>query len=642
MKGIAQEREVDMDQKILTTLKSHLCNEHYERLMRIESPALHRFIAKYLDLCSPTSVFVNDDSPESLDYIRNASLKRGEEGKLAIPGHTFHFDAYGDQGRDKENTRILVPAGIDLGHAIDTKDRDEGCKEVHAILKDIMQGRELFISFFCLGPARSPFTIPCVQLTDSSYVIHNEYLLYRPGYDEFVRQAESGTLDVFFRFVHSQGELDERNVSKNLAERRIFIDLYHNTVYCTNTQYGGNSIGLKKLAMRLAILKASKEDWLTEHMLILGINGPRGRTTYFTGAYPSMCGKTSTAMMAGESMVGDDIAYLRKGESEVRAANAERGMFGILQGVNAKDDPPLWSILNGPGEVIFSNVLVTDAGDVYWNEKGTEEPEKGWNHSGEWTMGKKDATGKDIPPSHPNGRFTLGLGSVANVDPKLDDPEGFAIGGMVYGGRDSDTCVPVEEAFDWVHGIIMKGAGLESETTAATLGAEGVREINPMANLDFLSVPVGKYIQMNLDFGMGLKKAPLIFSVNYFLLDKNGKWLNERSDKKAWFEWMELRVNDDVNAIDTPTGRIPLYADLKLIFKESLRKDYSETDYIKQFTVRVPENLAKIERLKKFYKTQVTDTPTVLFTVLDEQKKRLMDAKAHFGDYIPPYVLGQQ
>ncbi len=631
-----------MDPKVLNSLKNRLNKESFDRVKRIESPALHGFIDEYIDLCSPASVFVNDDSPESLDYIRNAALKRGEETKLAIPGHTFHFDAYGDQGRDKDNTRILVPPGVDLGHAIDTKDREEGCKEVRGILKESMKGRELFISFFCLGPAGSQFTIPCVQLTDSSYVIHNEFLLYRPGYAEFARQAGSGILDVFFRFVHSQGEVDERNVSKDLAKRRIFIDLYHNTVFCTNTQYGGNSIGLKKLAMRLAILKASREDWLTEHMLILGIKGPRGRTTYFTGAYPSMCGKTSTAMIEGESMVGDDIAYLRRGDSEVRAANAERGMFGILQGVNAKDDPLLWGILNGPGEVIMSNILVSETGDVYWNEKGVIAPETGRNHSGEWTKDKKDAAGRDIPPSHPNGRFTISLDRLPNVDPRIDDPEGFKIGGMVYGGRDSDTCVPVEEAFDWVHGIIMKGAGLESETTAATLGAEGVREINPMANLDFLSVPIGKYIQMNLDFGMGLKKAPLIFSVNYFLLDKNGKWLNARNDKKAWFQWMELRVNDDVNAITTPTGRIPLYADLKLIYKESLRKEYSEADYIRQFTVRVPENLAKIERLMKFYKAEVKDTPAALFTVLEGQKKRLMDAKTHFGDYIPPYVLGQQ
>ncbi len=628
-----------MDDVAVVTLKSRLDEVNYQKLLKVNSPTLHKFIAKYIEHCNPDTVFVNDDSEESIEYIRKTAIEAGEEGGLAFKGHTCHFDNSGDQGRDKKNTRILVPKGLDLGPAIDTKDRDEGCEEVHQILKDIMKGRKLFISFFCLGPANSPFTIPCVQLTDSSYVIHNEFLLYRPGYQEFIRRADSSSLPEFFKFVHSQGEVDERKVSKNLDKRRIYIDLYHDTVYSTNTQYGGNSIGLKKLAMRLAILKASTEDWLTEHMLVLGIRGPRERTTYFTGAYPSMCGKTSTAMLEGESIVGDDIAYLRRGESEVRAANAERGMFGIIQGVNAKDDPLLWKALNSPGEIIFSNVLVTDAGGVHWIDKGVESPQKGRNYSGEWNVGKKDAAGKDVPPSHPNARFTLSLNCLDNVDPRLDDPEGFEIGGMVYGGRDSDTCVPVEEAFDWVHGIITKGAGLESETTAATLGKEGVREINPMANLDFLSVPVGRYIQMNLDFGTGLKKAPLIFSVNYFLKDKDGGWLNERNDKKVWYEWMELRVHDDVNAIETPTGLIPLYEDLKILFKESLHKDYSEADYNKQFTIRIPENIAKIGRVKKFYETQVADTPPILFEVLEAQKKRLMDAKGKFGDYIPPFVL---
>jgi|WetSurMetagenome_2_1015567.scaffolds.fasta_scaffold01521_5 phosphoenolpyruvate carboxykinase (GTP) len=631
-----------MDQNVLATLKNRLGSEHYDRLMKIESPALHRFIAEYIELCSPATVFVNDDSPVSFEYIRNASLTRGEEGRLATPGHTYHFDAYGDQGRDKKNTRILVPPGVNLGPAIDTKDRDEGYAEIHEIMKGIMKGRELFVSFFCLGPASSPFTIPCVQLTDSSYVVHNEYLLYRPGYAEFVRQAQGSSLDVFYRFVHSQGEVDERNVSRNLDKRRIYIDLYHNTVYCANAQYGGNSIGLKKLAMRLAIFQASKEDWLTEHMLVLGVRGPRDRVTYFTGAYPSMCGKTSTAMLEGECMVGDDIAYLRKSEGEVRAANAERGMFGIMLGVNSKDDPLLWKCLNRPGDIVFSNLLVTEDNNIYWVGKDGVEPEKGINHSGAWVQGKTDSNGKTIPASHPNGRFTISLSEIDSVDPGLDDPAGFEVGGMVYGGRDSDTCVPVEEAFDWEHGIVMKGAGLESETTAATLGAEGVREINPMANLDFLPVSIGNYIQMNLDFGKDLTKAPRIYSVNYFLLDKDRKWLNERNDKKAWYKWMELRVNGDVNAIDTPTGRIPYYEDLKIIFKEALDKDYTEPDYIKQFTVRIPENLAKIERLRKFYKNEVADTPAELFTVLDEQQKRLMDAKARFGDYIPPTILAQE
>lgn len=620
-------------------LSRRLDNANYQKLMRINNKSLHQFAAKYIEWCNPERIFVNDDSLEAIDYIRNAALRDGEEGRLAIKGYAFHFDSYGDQGRDKENTRILLPKGIDLGPAIATGEREDGLEKVHSILKDIMKGKDLFISFFCLGPANSEFTIPCVQLTDSSYVIHNEFLLYRPGYEEFIRRTSQGILNKFYKFVHSQGEVDERKVSKNLDKRRVYIDLYDDTVYSTNTQYGGNSIGLKKLAMRLAILQASREDWLTEHMLILGVRGPKNRITYFTGAYPSMCGKTSTAMIEGESMIGDDIAYLRKKDGIVRAVNVERGMFGIIQGINSKDDPLLWKALNKPGEIIFSNVLITEDGGVHWIGKDGDVPPKGKNHSGDWFIGKKDAKGKDIPPSHPNARFTLGLKLLENIDPRLDDPAGLEVGGMVYGGRDSDTCVPVEEAFNWTHGIITMGAALESETTAATLGKEGVREINPMANLDFLSVPVGKYIQMNLDFEKGLKKSPRIFSVNYFLRDKDGRFLNERNDKQVWFKWMELCVNNDVDVIETPTGMMPKYDNLKRLFKEVLNKDYTEEDYIKQFTIRIPENLSKIERVRKFYETQVSDTPKVLFDVLEEQKQRLLKAKEKYSDYISPKGL---
>lgn len=621
-------------------LTSRLDERAYHRLKVIQSQPLREFIARYIEFCNPASVFINDDSPESMNYIRQAALKNGEEGALAIEGHTSHFDSFGDQGRDKKNTAILVPEGEDLGTAIDTKEREAAFAEVHEILKGIMTGREMYVTFYCLGPANSVFTIPCVQITDSSYVVHNEYLLYRPGYAEFVRRSQSGALSKFYRFVHSQGEVDERKVCKNLDKRRIFIDLYHNTVYSTNTQYGGNSIGLKKLAMRLAILQASKEGWLTEHMLVLGVHGPRGRLTYFAGAYPSMCGKTSTSMMEGESMVGDDIAYIRNIDGVARAVNTERGMFGIIQGVNAKDDPLLWKALNNPNEIVFSNVLVKEDGGVHWIDKGGDLPADGINYSGKWHRGKTDANGKPIPPSHPNARFTLSLLSLDTVDPLLDDPAGVELGAMVYGGRDSDTCVPVEEAYDWTHGIITKGAVLESETTAATLGQEGVREINPMANIDFLSVTIGTYVQMNLDFAKGLKKVPLIFAVNYFLRGKDGSWLNERNDKAVWYKWMELRVNGDVQAIDTPTGRIPLYTDLKRLFAETIKKDYTETDYVNQFTIRIPENLAKIERVTKFYMTQVPDAPKILFDVLEAQKNRLLAYREKFGEDPDPEVLG--
>lgn len=622
-----------MKNNLAKFFKEKLDEKNFKKLERIDNPSLKRFIAKYIELCEPEKVFVNTCSKEDLQYIREAALKNGEEGKLRIEGHTYHFDNFYDQARDKKNTLILLPKGVELDKAIATKDRDEGLAEIHEILKGIMKGKELYVCFYCLGPVGSKFTIPCVQLTDSAYVAHNENLLYRHGYKEFVKLGRKAK---FFKFVHSAGELDERKTSKNLDKRRVYIDIYDDTVYSANTQYGGNSIGLKKLAMRLAIFHASKEGWLCEHMLILGVKGPKNRTTYFTGAYPSLCGKTSTAMMEGEKMIGDDIALIRKVKGKVRAVNFERGMFGIIQGINSKDDPLLWKALNSPGEIIFSNVLVTEDGDVHWIGKDGDVPQRGINHSGEWFIGKKDEKGKEIPPSHPNARFTLSLDLLENVDKKLDDPQGVEIGGFVYGGRDSDTCVPVEEAFDWTHGIITKGAMLESETTAATLGKEGVREINPMANLDFLSIPVAKYIQNNLDFAKGLKNPPKIFGVNYFLRDKDGNFLNAREDKRVWFKWMELRVHREVEAIDTPTGKIPKYEDLKKLFKDVLNKDYKKEDYTKQFTIRIPELLTKIERLKTFYTTQVANAPKILFDVLDAQKNRLLEAKEKFGDYIEP------
>jgi len=622
-----------MDNKVTQILNKRLSKEGYEKLLKINNPNLHQFIEKYIELCNPDKVFICTDSPEDVKYIREKALKNGEESKLKIEGHTVHFDNYYDQGRDKKNTGILIPKGVDLGKAIETKDRDTGLKDIHEILKNIMKGKELYILFFCLGPTNSIFSIPAVQLTDSSYVAHSETLLYRPGYSEFVRQGSNAR---FFKFVHSQGELDERKTCKNLDKRRIFIDIEEDIVYSTNTQYGGNTIGLKKLAMRLAINRGSEEGWLIEHMLIMGIHGPKNRVTYFLGAFPSLCGKTSTAMLDGETIVGDDIAYLRKNDGEVRAVNVEKGMFGIIMGVNSMDDPSQWKALNNPGEIIFSNVLVTGDKGVHWIDKDGEIPAKGHNHSGEWWIGKKDAEEKEIKCSHPNARFTLSLDILDNLDPVLNHPEGVVAGGIVYGGRDSDTWVPIEESFDWQHGIITKGAFLESETTAATLGKEGVRVFNPMSNLDFLSIPIGRYIQNNLDFTKDLKKPPLIFSVNYFLKDKDGNFLNEKTDKKVWYKWMELRVHNEVEAIKTPTGLIPKYEDLKRLFKEVLKKEYSQEDYNKQFMLRVPESLSKIERIKDIYQTKVTDTPKVLFDVLEQQKSRLNQAREKHGDYITP------
>jgi phosphoenolpyruvate carboxykinase (GTP) len=624
-----------IESSALGFLKGRLSPRDFARLEAIRSDAVLKFVSEYVELCNPASVYVSASTPEDLQFVRNSAVVDGEESRLKVEGHTAHFESYYDQGRDREHTLVLVPGGASLGPGIRTGDRLERIKEVRSLLGGIMAGRRMFVAFYCLGPIGSVFSIPCVQLTDSSFVVHSENILYRQGYEEFLRQGAAARP---FKFVHSEGELDERKTCKNLDKRRIYIDLDGEIVYTVNTQYGGNSIGLKKLAMRLAIKRASKEGWLTEHMLVMGVNGPAGRRTYFTGAFPSMCGKTSTAMLEGEKIVGDDIAYLRRVDGRVRAVNVEKGVFGIIQGINPKDDSVQWKVLHNPGEIIFSNVLVTPDDGVFWDGMGGPQPPRGKNFSGEWWPGKKDEKGKEIPVSHLNARFTVSLDLFSNLDPVMDDAAGVRVGAIVYGGRDSDTCVPVEESLGWDHGIITFGACLESETTAATLGKEGVREFNPMSNLDFLSIPVGRYVEGNIRFGQSLEQPPRIFGVNYFLRSKEEKFLNDKTDKRVWFKWMELRIHDDVGVIETPTGRMPLYADLRRLFADVLGKGYALEDYEVQFTLRVAERLAKLDRVEHAFRG-MDHVPTRLYDIIGEQRARLLDARSRYGDYIKPSQL---
>jgi phosphoenolpyruvate carboxykinase (GTP) len=618
----------------LELLKSKCGEKHYKALMALDNPLLHEFAAKYIKLCNPASVFVRTDSDEDTEYIRNKAAENREEIKLAVSGHTAHFDGYHDQARDKQNTKYLLPPDVNLGPNINSIDRDKGLEEVHSYLDNIMAGKEVYICFFCLGPIGSEFSIPAVQITDSAYVTHSESILYRRGYKEFKRIGDSPK---FFRFVHSAGVL-ENSVSKNIGKRRVYIDLKENIVYSTNTQYAGNTVGLKKLSLRLALQRASKEGWLAEHMFVMGVHGPKNRVTYFTGAFPSACGKTSTAMLNSETIVGDDIAYLKKIGGKARAVNVERGIFGIIKDVGPKDDPLIWEALTSPKEVIFSNVLIKD-GTPYWQGDGRPIPDEGVNYSGKWKKGKKDKDGRDILHAHSNARYTVRLRDLKNCDKNLENPDGVEIRGVIYGGRDSSTSVPVKQAFDWNHGILTMGASLESETTSATLGKVGVRKFNPMSNLDFLSVTVGRYIKDNLKFTEGIDNPPVIFSVNYFLKDKEGVYMTGMHDKHVWVKWMELRVNGDVDAIRTPVGYIPKYEDLKRLFKEVLDKEYKEKDYVEQFTLRVPENVERVDRIINIYKKDVADAPRILFDALESQKKRLLEVKAKYGDYIPPSSL---
>jgi phosphoenolpyruvate carboxykinase (GTP) len=518
-----------------------------------------------------------------------------------MKGHTVHYDSYRDQARDKDNTRVLKTPEMKMSVGINTIDREEGLEEVLGIMDGAMKGKECLIRFFSLGPSKSRFTQCALQLTDSSYVGHSEDILYRNGYEEFKRLEGS---ENFFTFIHSAGELDERNTTKNIDKRRIYVDVIDGKVYSVNNQYAGNSLGLKKLALRLALYKANQEDWLAEHMLIMGVHPPgKNRVTYFMGAYPSACGKTSTAMIPGQTIIGDDIAYIKEDEEgNCRAVNIEAGVFGIIRDVNPQDDPVIYKTLTTPREMIFSNILVYE-GKSYWLGMGLPEeevPKEGVNHGGKWYKGKKDAEGNEIPLAHSNARYTIRLSELENIDPNWDDPHGHIVRGIYYGGRDTDTNVPISEALSWEHGVYM-GATIESETTSATLGKAGVRQSNPMAIKDFMVIPFGLYLSNHINFGKRLEKCPKVFSTNYFLQNEEGKYLNKKVDKKVWVIWSEKRVHGEYDAIKTPVGYIPLYNDLKDLFKEIFDRDYSRDEYVEQFSIRAKKYLEKMKRMEKLY-----------------------------------------
>ncbi len=602
--------------------------ETRSKLEALNNPKVMEYANEAIELCKPEKIKVITDSSQDIEYVRQLSIKNGEESKLRMEGHTIHFDGPNDQARDKAHTGYLLSREVDWGIDINYVMKNEGLPEVKSFLDGAMKGKEMLISFFSLGPTDSTFTLRAMQITDSSYVTHSEEILYRSGYKEF--EKLNGSPDFFF-FLHSAGRL-ENNVSADIDKRRIYIDLEENRVYSVNNQYAGNSVGLKKLALRLAIKKAQNEGWLAEHMFIMGVHGKPGRITYFTGAFPSACGKTSTAMIPGQTIVGDDIAYLRKIDGNVMAVNVEQGIFGIIQDVNPEDDAIIYKALTTPREVIFSNVLINDD-RPYWLGMGMDPPDEGINFSGKWYKGKKDENGKEIPHAHKNARYTVRINELDNADEKADDPDGVPVRGIVYGGRDSDTTVPVAEALTWEHGVFL-GATVESETTAATLGQEGVRKHNPMANLDFISVPMKKYLQSHLDFAEGLDVVPTVYATNYFLKNDNGKYCNDIPDKKVWILWAEGRVNGEYDAIKTPVGLIPKYEDLRELFKTEREKDYTRQEYIEQFSIRIKKYLDKMDRMTEVFSK--IEVPEKFKNELEGQITRLKQAHQKYGDTASP------
>ncbi len=624
--------EVKCDQESLAKLNK-IANE--EALLKI---------ANAIAMTDPDAVFVNTGSEADVQRVREMCLEKGEEAPLAMKDHTIHFDLAQEQARIIDRTFYIVNEGEEVSVLAKKILRDEAYDYVKTHMTGIARGKTLLVGFFSRGPIGAPAAIPALEITTSTYVMHSANILYRHVYDQFDEEVQR--VGLFLTNVHSEGP----NRPQDLPKARVFMDRSWLTTFSMFCTYAGNTLLLKKGNHRFAVDLATyyrREQELSEHMFITGVTGPGGRRTYFAGAAPSGCGKTTTAMV-GTDFIGDDLAQLWIAEDgTLRAINPECGIFGIVRDVKREDDPYLMKCLREEGaEVIWTNVLIDAHGVPHWVGNGEERPQKGINFQGEWWEGKTDEDGKPIPLSNPNARCTVSNSAIGNYNEAVaEDPRGAEIKVITYSGRDSDTMPPVWVAKDPDHGVVI-GASVLSAATATEVGAKGVRR-QPWANEPFIPGPLADYMDAQFVFFNSdqLKSKPIMAGLNYFLthgarggegdkpFDKaQDELLGEKRDVKVWLGWLELRAHGDVGAVETPIGFIPKYEDLQELF-DGIGKEYPKELYDKQFAFYVDNILARIDLQEEAYRKE-KNIPARLFEVYAEQRKGLEARKAKYGPVV--------
>ena len=609
-----------------------------KKLSRIKNTEALIKVANAIAMCQPDAVFIDSGSADDIQWIREHSLEKGEEKKLAKAGHTIHFDLPQDQARLVNQTYYIINEGEEMSSLAKSVLRADALEYIKKYMIGIMKGKTMMVGFFSRGPVGAPATIPAIEISSSAYVFHSAEILYRNCFEQF--DAEVKRAGLFFTNVHSEGE----NTPENVPNARIFMDRSWMTTFATFCTYAGNTLLLKKGNHRFSVDYCTYykvEQQLSEHMFITGMTGPNGRKTFFAGAAPSGCGKTTTAMV-GSDFIGDDLAQLWIAEDgTLRAINPEKGIFGIVEDVNLEGDPFLMECLRGHGtEVIWSNVLIDENGIPHWVGHNEEAPNQGTNFQGEWYLGKRDANGELVPMSHKNSRCTLVASAIENHStPLSEEPNGVPLKVITYSGRDGDTMPPVWVAKTADEGVAI-GASIVSKATATEVGASGVRR-QPWANAPFIPGALADYMEAQFTFFNSKKFSaagkPIIAGLNYFLTHENrggsGKGLlGEKKDVKAWLGWLELYANGDVDAIQSPIGIIPKYEDLKPLF-DSIQKEYPRSLYDMQFSLYVDNIVKRIDLQAEAYEKE-GNIPARLFEIYRKQKSALLALKEQFGPVV--------
>jgi len=578
------------------------------------------FVDEMKSLVNPDEVIWITGEKDQLDELRRVALGTGELIELnqeKLPGCYYHRSAINDVARVEDRTFICCKNEDDAGPTNNWMSPDKAYAMARDIFKNSMTGRTMYVIPFCMGPIGSTFSRIGIEITDSIYVVLNMAIMTRIGKPVFEMLGDS---DNFVRGMHSKCNLD--------TEKRYILHFPEdNAIWSMNSSYGGNALlGKKCFALRLASYKAKNEGWLAEHMLILGLENPKGEISYIAAAFPSACGKTNLAMLVPPEIyrkqgykiwtLGDDIAWLRVGEDgRLWAINPEKGFFGVAPGTNTKSNPNAMASIQK--DTIFTNVVLRKDNTVWW--EGHDDPPP--KDALDWKGNLWDPESGE-PGAHPNSRFTAPIQNCPSVAQNWDNKRGVPISAIIIGGRRAKMAPLLYQSWDWQHGVFTAMI-THSETTSAAAGTTGVTRRDPFAMLPFCGYHMGDYLHHWLDIGNKLSNPPKIFNVNWFRQDTDGNYLWPGfSENFRVLDWIVKRCKNEVDAWESVIGYMPHYEDI----------DISDLNYYinpwKRFNVKDLRELLKVESAD--WREGIPSRQEFLMTFGDRLPKELKDELTAF------------
>ncbi|MGH3712733.1 MAG: phosphoenolpyruvate carboxykinase (GTP) [Micromonosporaceae bacterium] len=590
-------------------------------------PKLLAWVREVAELTTPDQVVWCDGSDEEWTRLTDLLVEGGSLVRLNDEKKPNSFWARtdpSDVARVEERTFICSVDEADAGPTNNWMAPAEMKQLMTELYRGCMRGRTMYVIPFCMGPLTAESPMYGVEITDSAYVVASMRIMTRMGthvLDKMGIDAE------FVPALHSIGaplEPGQDDVAWPCSETK-YISQFPETreIWSYGSGYGGNSLlGKKCYSLRIASVMGRDEGWMAEHMLILKLTSPEDKTYYIAAAFPSACGKTNLAMLEPTipgwkvETLGDDIAWMRFGDDgRLYAVNPEYGLFGVAPGTDYKTNPNAMRTI-AKGNSLFTNVALTDGGDIWW--EGMGQPPA---HLTDW-KGRDWTPDSDEVSSHPNSRFCTPIKQCPILADEYEDPNGVPISAILFGGRRKTTVPLVTEARDWTHGVYM-GATLSSETTAAAVGQVGVVRRDPMAMLPFIGYHGADYFRHWIEMGKqaeaGADKLPKVFYVNWFRRGDDGRFLWPGfGENSRVLKWVIERIEGKVEAVDTPIGRVPTAEGL-----DTSGLDMSAEDLAEVLKVDPEEWKAEIPQVQEWFNKFGEKLPTVLWAELDTLKSRL-------------------